>query len=59
MLRDERSAEYPDIPILKDLGYDIPCPVFMGILGPRGIPNEMLIKYEVAFNKSNEGSGFY
>jgi len=33
MLKEEPSAEYPGIPILKDLGYDIPYPMNMSIFG--------------------------
>jgi tripartite-type tricarboxylate transporter receptor subunit TctC len=37
LLKDEPSAEYPNIPILKDLGYEIPCPITLNIFAPRGI----------------------
>jgi tripartite-type tricarboxylate transporter receptor subunit TctC len=51
VFRDERSDEYPQVPILKDLGYNIPCRVFMGIHGPKGIPESAVKKLEDAFTK--------
>ena len=38
LLKEEHSAEYPAIPILKDLGYDSPYPMIISIVGPKGIP---------------------
>jgi tripartite-type tricarboxylate transporter receptor subunit TctC len=38
LLKEERSVEYPKIPLLKDIGYDIPFPTFMTVSGPKGIP---------------------
>jgi tripartite-type tricarboxylate transporter receptor subunit TctC len=48
-LGEKRSDDYPQIPILKELGHDIPCPVFMGIMGPRGLPDEITKKLEKIF----------
>ncbi len=48
-LGENRSDDYPQIPILKELGHDIPCPVFIGIMGPRGLSNEVTKKLEKAF----------
>jgi tripartite-type tricarboxylate transporter receptor subunit TctC len=58
VLRDEPSAEYPQIPILKDLGYDIPCPIFMGVQGPKGIPEGIVKKIEDAFTNAMKGETF-
>ncbi len=46
---EKRSDDYPQIPILKELGHDIPCPVFIGIMGPKGLPDEVTKKLEKAF----------
>ena len=51
VFRDERSEEYPDVPFLKELGYNIPCRLFMGIHGPKGIPEIAVRKLEDAFTK--------
>jgi len=58
LLKEERSAEYPQMPILKDLGYDIPCPMFMGLLGPKGLPEEIVKKLEEAFTSAMKEPAF-
>ena len=57
-LGEKHSDEYPQIPILKDLGYDIPCPVYNGIAGPKGIPDEITKKLEEAFTKGMKEQAF-
>ncbi len=58
LLKEERSAEYPQTPILKDLGYDIPCPMFMGIQGPKGIPEGIAKKLEEGFVNAMKEQAF-
>ena len=48
-LSEKAPPEYAQIPTLKELGYDVPCPVFLGILGPKGMPDEIVRKLEDAF----------
>jgi len=54
----ERFGEYPQIPALKDLGYDINCPNFMGIMGPKDIPDEIAEKIEKAFTDAMKAPAF-
>ena len=49
ILSEKRSPDYPDTPTLKDLGYDTPCPVFLGLIGPKALPDEIAKKVEEAF----------
>jgi tripartite-type tricarboxylate transporter receptor subunit TctC len=59
LLREERSAEYPQTPILKDLDYeDIPAPYYLGICGPKGIPEGIVRKLEDAFAKAMKEPAF-
>jgi tripartite-type tricarboxylate transporter receptor subunit TctC len=51
LLREERAAEYPQTPILKDLGYDFPCPTFLCVAGPKAIPDRIAKKLEEAYTK--------
>ena len=52
LLREEKSAEYPRTPIMKDLGYaDVPTPYYLGVCGPRAIPDPIVKKIEDAFAK--------
>jgi tripartite-type tricarboxylate transporter receptor subunit TctC len=52
LLKDERSAEYPKTPIIKDLGYDIPCPMTLNVFGPKGIPDGIAKKIEDAYTQA-------
>jgi tripartite-type tricarboxylate transporter receptor subunit TctC len=58
LFREERSAEYPQTPILKDLGYDIPCPMFIGIQGPKDLPEAIVKKLEEAFTEAMKEETF-
>jgi len=52
VLTDERWPDLPDVPTLKELGYKVPVPMFLGIGGPKGIPEPILQKLEDAFTKA-------
>ena len=58
ILRQEKSAEYPDTPVLKDLGYDFWEPAFMNVTGPKGLPEGIVKKLEEAFAKAMKEPGF-
>lgn len=57
-LSDKRSEEYPDVPILKDLGYDISVPVMLNVAGPKDLPEEIVKKLEDAFTKAIKEPAF-
>jgi len=57
-LGEKRSEEYPQVPVVKDLGYDIPCPVYNGVAGPRGLPDEIVRKLGEAFTKGMKEPAF-
>lgn len=58
LFREERAAEYPQTPILKDVGYDFPVPTFICVAGPKGLPDEIVKKLEDAFTKAMNEPGF-
>lgn len=58
LFEEERSAEYPDTPILKDLGYDIPNPQFLAIQGPKDLPDGIVRKLEQALTRAMKEPGF-
>ena len=58
LLREERSAEYPKTPLLKEMGYDIPFPTVMTVAGPKGIPAGIVRKLEDAFTKGLKDPAF-
>lgn len=55
---EKRSDEYPDVPVLKDLEYHVPCPMFLAIFGPKGIPEDIAKKLEEAFTKTMREPAF-
>ncbi len=58
LFREEPSVEYPNIPILKDLGYDISAPYYGCVAGPKGIPEGIMKKLEDAFAKASKEPAF-
>ena len=58
LLKEEVLPEYPDIPILKDKGYDFPFPTLLNVAGPKGIPDGIANKLEDAFTKAMKEPGF-
>ena len=58
LFREERAAEYPQTPILRDVGYDFPVPTFICVAGPKGLPDEIVKKLEDAFTKAMKEPAF-
>jgi len=58
VMSEERDPRLPDVPTLKELGYNIEASVFYGIAGPRGIPEPILAKLEVAFKQMTEDPSY-
>jgi tripartite-type tricarboxylate transporter receptor subunit TctC len=44
----DRLASYPDVPTVKELGYDVVHQKFRGIAGPKGLPADILKVWEEA-----------
>ena len=49
MMSHRRSPEFPEVPTLKDLGYNLVAEGFVGVGGPKGLPREIVAKLERAF----------
>ena len=49
---ETRLNAFPDVPTLKELGYNIGSPVFYGILAPKGTPKEVVDAIYLAAKKS-------
>ncbi len=58
ILNEERSAAYQKIPSLKELGFEIPIPMMLSIVGPKGMPAPMVRKIEDAFTKATKEPAF-
>lgn len=54
----QRMAEFPDVPCLKELGYNFVSDAVHSVLGPSGIPSNAAQKLEAAFKKSMDTPEF-
>ena len=50
----ERMRSFPEVPTLRDLGYDMVVTSPFGIVGPRGVPPEIVDTIHTAFRKAWE-----
>jgi len=55
---EKRLPSFPDVPTLKELGFDIVAPSFMVILAPKGLAAEKEEKLHQAFKKAMEDPEF-
>jgi len=54
----KRMKEFPEVPTLKELGYDIVAPSILGIAGPAGIPEAIVEKLDQAIKKALDDPKF-
>jgi tripartite-type tricarboxylate transporter receptor subunit TctC len=54
----ERMASFPDAPTLKELGYGFVSETVHSIVGPAGLPPDVVRKLEAAFKKGTETPEF-
>lgn len=47
----ERTSQLPEVPTVKESGYDVVMTKFRGIAGPRGLPNEVIAAWERAIQQ--------
>jgi tripartite-type tricarboxylate transporter receptor subunit TctC len=52
MMREEKSQEYPNVPILQDLGYNIPYVMIMSVITARAVPDPIVKKLDDAIAKA-------
>ncbi len=55
---EKRSPEMPNVPTLKELGYNVVYSVSRGLLAPKGTPNEILSKLEAACGQAVKDPAF-
>jgi tripartite-type tricarboxylate transporter receptor subunit TctC len=55
---EKRMEELPNVPTLKELGYDVVFSVSRGLLAPKGTPNEILTKLEGACHQASQDPAF-
>ena len=47
-----RSPRYPQVPTIKEIGYDVAIPGPIGIVGPKGMPKPIVKKLQDAFQSA-------
>jgi len=55
---EKRSPEMPNVPTLKELGYNVVYSVSRGLLAPKGTPNDILSKLEGACAQAAKDPAF-
>ena len=55
---EKRMPDFPDVPTLLDLGYDIVAPSLICIVGPKGISPQIVQTLHGAFKKAMEDPDF-
>jgi len=55
---EKRSPELPDVPTLKESGYDIEYAVTRGLLAPKGTPDDILGKLDMACSDAVKDPAF-
>ena len=58
VLADERLADLPDVPTLKELGKDLTLTIWFGAFAPKGTPEAILDKLSDACGKAVKDSEF-
>jgi tripartite-type tricarboxylate transporter receptor subunit TctC len=57
-MSEKRSPELPNVPTLKELGYDVEYAVNRGIMVPKGVPAEIRAKLESACAAASKNPSF-
>jgi tripartite-type tricarboxylate transporter receptor subunit TctC len=55
---DKRFEDFPDIPVQKEFGYDLPYMSYTGLMAPRAIPNDIANRLEEVFTKAMKQPSF-
>ena len=54
----KRSTRYPQVPTVKELGYEMVVDAAAGIIGPKGLPKAIVKKLHDAFHKAMDDPEF-
>jgi tripartite-type tricarboxylate transporter receptor subunit TctC len=58
ILMNQRMADYPNVPTLMELGYNIAAPSIIGLVAPKGLTKDRLKILHDAFYKAMQDPGF-
>ncbi len=54
----KRSRDFPNVPTMKEEGYDVVFTMWRSVLAPKGTPQPIVEKLEAAFKKMSEDKSF-
>jgi tripartite-type tricarboxylate transporter receptor subunit TctC len=55
---EKRSDRYPQVPTIKEIGYDVVSRSHLEIIGPKGIPKPIVARLADAFKKALDDPDF-
>ena len=55
---DKRSDRYPQVPTIREIGYDVVARSHLGIIGPKGMPKPVVARLADAFKKALDDPEF-
>ena len=58
MPSEARDPAFPDVPTMKELGFDVVIELFRGISVPKATPGDVVAKLEAAFQKGAQEPEF-
>ncbi len=58
LLKEEKSLEYPQVPIMRDLGYHLPYPMIISVITAKAVPDAIVKKLDDAFAKAMKEPAF-
>jgi tripartite-type tricarboxylate transporter receptor subunit TctC len=58
ILSEQRTGRYPQVPTVREAGYDVVIRSHLGVVGPKGLPTPIVAKLHEAFKKSMEEPEF-
>jgi tripartite-type tricarboxylate transporter receptor subunit TctC len=55
---EKRCERYPQVPTIKEIGYDVVARSHLGVIGPKGMPKPIVAKLAEAFKKAMDEPEF-
>jgi tripartite-type tricarboxylate transporter receptor subunit TctC len=55
---EKRCERYPQVPTIKEIGYDVVARSHLGVIGPKGMPKPIVAKLADAFKKAMDDPEF-
>jgi tripartite-type tricarboxylate transporter receptor subunit TctC len=52
VMAPERNPRFPDLPTMREAGYDLDFSIWQGLFAPRGTPPAIIARYEAACEKA-------